>query len=61
MKAPTSEQKDELIEAVLAWVKKDVEDGDITAIECLLRSCSTKGLVAYLPNREMKLWEEKLK
>jgi hypothetical protein len=61
MKAITPTQKDELIYQVMEWVKKDIEDGDVTPLETLLRSCSTKKLVAYLPNNEMKSWQEKLK
>ena len=60
MKTITTEQKDALIDEVMEWVKKDIEDGDILPLETLLRSCSTKKLVAYLPNKQMKSWQEKL-
>jgi hypothetical protein len=59
MKTLTAEQKDALIDEVMEWVKKDIEHGDVTPLATLLRSCSTKKLVAYLPYNEMKLWQEK--
>jgi hypothetical protein len=40
---------DELIDAVLAQIAVDVELGDVTAIEDLLRHCSEEQLKAYLP------------
>ena len=40
---------EELIDAVLAQIVKDVEDKDLTAIQELLLSCPVTALKAYLP------------
>ena len=38
-----------LIDAVLEQIRKDVENGDFTAIHELLFEISTEALTAYLP------------
>jgi hypothetical protein len=60
MKKLTNSQKDSLIELVMAWIKKDVEDGDIQCIETLIRSCPTNNLTTYLPKKEFKKWKENI-
>lgn len=42
-------KKQELIDAVLNHIIKDVKDGDVTAIEELIRVIPKKNLLAYLP------------
>lgn len=41
--------KDKLIELVVGDIKNDIEAGDVTAVEELLKSCPTENLMAYLP------------
>lgn len=41
--------KDTLIELVVGDIKNDIEAGDVTAVEELLKSCPTENLMAYLP------------
>lgn len=41
--------RDELMDRVLAEMKRDIELGDYTAIEELLSSATDKQLEAYLP------------
>ncbi len=43
--------KQELIDKVLEEIKKDVETGDVTAIDELLKCCPVKNLQAYLPEK----------
>jgi hypothetical protein len=40
---------DNLIDAVIDQIKKDIMDGDITAIDELLKSVPVKNLESYLP------------
>ena len=40
---------DKLIDAVIYQIKKDIENGDITAIELLLQSVPEEYLIEYLP------------
>jgi|13_taG_2_1085334.scaffolds.fasta_scaffold53747_3 hypothetical protein len=44
----------ELIDKVLEQIKKDVEAGDITAIEVLLGEVSEKNLRSFLSEEESK-------
>jgi len=46
---------DKLINAVLAQIKEDIVDGDMTSIEELLRHTPTISLLAYLPEEQ---WAE---
>ena len=46
---------DKLINAVLAQIKKDIADGDMTSIEELLRHTPEVTLLAYLPEEQ---WAE---
>lgn len=41
--------KDKLIELVVGDIKNDIEAGDVTAVEELLKFCPTENLMAYLP------------
>lgn len=41
--------KDKLIELVVSDIKNDIEAGDVTAVEELLKFCPTENLMAYLP------------
>ena len=43
---------DSLIDRVLEQIKTDVEVGDVTAIEELLKQVPTQVLVDYLPERD---------
>jgi len=45
---------DEVIGLVLEQIKKDVEVGDMTAIEEMLKSVNFGPLIAYLPELEKK-------
>lgn len=49
------ELKQKLIERVVEHIKRDIEWGDVEAIEELLNFCPTKNLVGYLPEEE---WNE---
>jgi hypothetical protein len=44
--------KQELIESVVYHIKRDIEYGDVEAIEELLSFCPTKNLVGFLPEEE---------
>ncbi len=46
--------KQELIDAVLEQIKKDVAEGDVTAIEELLYFLENKILIQYLPEGKFK-------
>ena len=41
--------KEELIDAVLTQILKDVHDGDLTAIEELLTFVPIENLIGYIP------------
>lgn len=43
-----------LIDRVLKEIKSDVQMGDLTAIEELLRFCPEENLLHYLPEEEWK-------
>jgi len=49
------QKKQQLIERVVEHIKRDIEYGDVEAVEELLGVCPTKFLVGYLPEEE---WEE---
>lgn len=55
----TTEQADNLkqllIERVIDNIKRDIEYGDVEAIEELLRFCPTTNLINYLPEED---WED---
>ena len=46
--------KEELVDAVLEQIKKDVAEGDVTAIEELLLFLDNKKLISYLPEGKFK-------
>lgn len=48
----TSNNKQIIIDKVLEQIKEDVECGDVTAIEELLKSCPEESLTNYLPEVE---------
>lgn len=48
-KEKQKEIKQELIDKVLEEIKRDVNSGDVTAIDELLMCCPIKNLTAYLP------------
>lgn len=48
-KEEQANRKQELIDKVLDEIKRDVEKGDVTAIDELLKFCPAKNLKAYLP------------
>lgn len=45
--------KEQLINAVVEQIKKDVNEGDLTAIEGLLQLCSVKMLKDFLPETDV--------
>lgn len=45
--------ENELIDKVLKQIKKDIEIGDVTAIEVLLESISKENLEAFLPESDL--------
>lgn len=47
----THDSKQRLIDACLEQIKSDVENGDMTAIEELIRELPTDSLVNYLPEK----------
>jgi hypothetical protein len=44
-------KEDEIYDKVLEQIKKDVADGDVSAIDELLRFVPKKNLEAYLPEK----------
>lgn len=52
------ELKQQLIEQVVDNIKRDIEYGDVEAIEELLRFCPTNNLVSYLPEEEWDKYKE---
>lgn len=48
------ELEDKLIDRVIDQIKKDIQEGDETAIVELLWSTPLKNLIAYLPEEEWK-------
>jgi hypothetical protein len=46
------EKRQQLIDRVIYNIKKDIENGDTTAIDALLSFCPTKNLVDFLPEEE---------
>lgn len=53
MKRLTKEQKEALINKVIDLIKEDINSGDLTALDELLRFVPTKNLIGYLPE---ELW-----
>jgi len=49
------EKRQQLIDRVIYNIKKDIDNGDTTAIYELLSFCPTKNLVGFLPEDE---WDE---
>lgn len=47
-----------LINRVIAEIKKDFETGDLTALDEMLKSTPVRSLIAYLPEEEWKNFEE---
>lgn len=48
-------QKDQrLIDRVLDQIVEDVSDGDLTAIEALLKACERADLESYLPEESLR-------
>ena len=48
-------QKDQrLIDRVLDQIVEDVSDGDLTAIEALLKGCERADLESYLPEESLR-------
>ena len=41
--------KQKLIDMAIEQIKKDIENGDLTAVDELLKHCSDKNLMFYLP------------
>ena len=46
-----------LIDIVLKQIKKDIENGDLIALEILLSNVDSKDLLGYLPEEEV-IWEK---
>jgi hypothetical protein len=54
--------KQQLIDAVIEEIKNDVQYGDFTAIEELLKFCPVPNLISYLPDdNEFIEYESELK
>ena len=41
--------QEELVDLVIAEIKRDIRNGDTTAVAELLMSCKTVNLIGYLP------------
>lgn len=52
------ELEDNLIDRVIDQIKKDIQEGDETAIVELLWSTPVKNLIAYLPEEEWNQYNE---
>jgi len=46
--------EDELIDTVIAEIKRDIECGDVSAIHCFLTLCPIEQLVQFLPEEKWK-------
>lgn len=55
------ELKHKLIEEVANQIKEDIDNGDVEAIEELLRFCPVENLIAYLPEDDCKPFNKLLK
>ena len=52
--------KEKIIDVVMEQIKEDLEKWDFTAVEELLKNCTKKQLIAYLPeNKQDKLKNDK--
>jgi len=51
-----SDENQQLIDAVIENIKRDIRDGDLTAVDELLKFLPKKVLLGYLP--ETALWNE---
>jgi hypothetical protein len=49
---PQETKLDELVDRVIDHIKMDIEVGDLTAVDDLLKFCPIKNLIAYLPEEE---------
>lgn len=58
----TTEEKeqmeDELIDTVIAEIKRDIEAGDVTAIWELLSKCPAEQLIQYLPEEKWETFKQ---
>lgn len=45
------EDMDNLIDSVIEQIKEDIKDGDLTAIDELLRFVPKENLIGYLPEK----------
>jgi hypothetical protein len=45
------ENMDNLIDSVIEQIKEDIKDGDLTAIDELLRFVPKENLIGYLPEK----------
>jgi hypothetical protein len=57
----TEELKQELIDNVIKHIKRDIEWGDLTAIEALLSFCPITNLIGFLPEDDCKPFNDLLK
>ena len=46
-----TEDMDNLIDSVIEQIKEDIKDGDLTAIDELLRFVPKENLIGYLPEK----------
>ena len=51
------DKKHELIDRVIEGIKKDINDGDLTGIDELLRFVPDENLIWFLPEEEWKEFE----
>jgi hypothetical protein len=49
---------DELVDKVITQIQLDIESGDVTALEELLKRVPAKVLESYLPEVEMELEDD---
>lgn len=52
-------KKQKLVDAVLERIKEDVSQGDLTAIDELLKFCPVENLIGYLPEEQWKQFKDK--
>lgn len=48
------EEKQRLVDKVISVIKNDIADGDVEALDELLKFCPTENLFAFLPEYEQK-------
>jgi hypothetical protein len=57
----TTEQKNNLVDEAIEQIKSDIAEGDVTAIDELLRSCPDVDLIGFLAEGDSKKYYKEIK